>query len=813
MKKSDYKSANEYLKLILPMVDSFPSVRIAVEAGIKKCSDECGIEPVAVPSVALFLDGRCNRLLSEESLVALQQSIVGEGKLKVPWPYDAKLNQPFYYSFTFPSCSYALEGDTVAGLLHLHSNLPFPTKIKNIHIITNVGSVGFSKNALAQFIQPNETMSIFCIVSVPYGCMKNMDGKILERQTIKKQRRNTFGLTKIGGGVYGADTDNKQSGGLCLSCVEAEFEFNLPHNNKTCLAVSIQNHHRGSFPIPSESESDGTNQKRISLEEDNFVYSAWSRPDVFPMHSGPRCLRILEVQSQLEIIDMTSPLVNSKAMEGTVNRFLLKLRSGSTEKCKDLKMKVKCSSWIHSGNVSDEKVSNVADSHSIDSALLPLLVKSTSSKISSDKSRFVLPGWEMANIRSSENGSSEDDWVPIADNLNCASEMFCSFNLFKQISPSEDIESVHDHIKTKYTVDISYKQIRLDQRREHTHYESVIQTYQGTITWCLPFSTDFRVLSKSVSSPSGSKHPTNNVSTQSSPMENRIAASGKFVAVTCSLQSQEAANNLAAQVQSIDFEVSNGTTFFILSNLAIDAQFISHLPNSNLKAGPQNSDCSISLVRKENTESSVLYEANGNEFCSKLTHGSKLKIAYTVRPKLSPVAKSHHGQLAPTPLGLLKISFKPLPLNVDNGPELQFEDKFPSNHGPLPIEKLPPFRQRGPVVYVEGTPFEASFSTIPSIPRVASPFEVKYNLVNTTNLQQRIKVCMNESKRRSNDMLVSGIVNGELTLGPREAKVIRYSILVSKIGKAVLPALNISSVRYNSWIIRSSQEDCIYILP
>ncbi len=136
-----------------------------------------------------------------------------------------------------------------------------------------------------------------------------------------------------------------------------------------------------------------------------------------------------------------------------------------------------------------------------------------------------------------------------------------------------------------------------------------------------------------------------------------------------------------------------------------------------------------------------------------------------------------------------------------------------NNHGPLPLEGLPPLKRTGPIVYVEATPFEASFSTIPSIPKVAAPFEVRYSLTNKTELQQRIKVSMVETEGTSNGMLVSGVINGEIVLGPMESKVLRYSLLVTKVGKTILPTLNVSCLRYNSWIIRGGEKDSVYVLP
>ena len=133
--------------------------------------------------------------------------------------------------------------------------------------------------------------------------------------------------------------------------------------------------------------------------------------------------------------------------------------------------------------------------------------------------------------------------------------MFCSFELYKPLPLSGRHEEFQ--CKTKFTVDISYNQVRLDQSNVEQNREPVIQTYRGTIAWCSPFDAEFRVLSrKQGSTPSGSRHPANTVGSHVSAADNIAVLSGNFVAVTCSLQSPEAANNLAAEVGHIEFEVS-----------------------------------------------------------------------------------------------------------------------------------------------------------------------------------------------------------------------------------------------------------------
>jgi hypothetical protein len=222
------------------------------------------------------------------------------------------------------------------------------------------------------------------------------------------------------------------------------------------------------------------------------------------------------------------------------------------------------------------------------------------------------------------------------------------------------------------------------------------------------------------------------------------------------------------------------------------------------------------VQRKNAIFSDLLYTSKSDDFCSQLRNGSRLKIGYTICPEVNAVEinDSEYAQATFASLGAVTIAWTPMALPVPEYiAELAQNNEFARKHGPLPIKALPQYSRTGPTFYVEATPFYASFETVPSMPKVAVPFEVRYTVTNTTKLQQRIRVCMTESVGSTNDMLVSGIINGDLLLGPSESKCLRYSLLVTKVGKTILPALNVSSLRYNTWIIRSGNQDCVYVLP
>jgi hypothetical protein len=203
------------------------------------------------------------------------------------------------------------------------------------------------------------------------------------------------------------------------------------------------------------------------------------------------------------------------------------------------------------------------------------------------------------------------------------------------------------------------------------------------------------------------------------------------------------------------------------------------------------------------------------DFSNELAHGSRFKVSCVIRPEYNGTDFSE-AQVFTTihsSLGSLAIDFTPLPLPLPR--EIAFLHRvanYPENHGPLPIQDLQPLERMSQTFCIEASPFSASFETIPSIPTVASPFEVLYTITNKTNNHQRVRISMIESEDTVSGMLVSGMINGHLVLGPREAKHVSYSILISNVGEAVLPALNVFSLRYNAYIIKNCSRS-IFVMP
>jgi hypothetical protein len=215
----------------------------------------------------------------------------------------------------------------------------------------------------------------------------------------------------------------------------------------------------------------------------------------------------------------------------------------------------------------------------------------------------------------------------------------------------------------------------------------------------------------------------------------------------------------------------------------------------------------------DKSDNNILYLQKDSDIQKCLTNGSNLQIGYVVKPSMI-LRDDNSPRVASLPLGGLEVKFLPIGVYNESYPVLQsMMDVFSSYYGPLPIRNLPPYRRSGPICYIEETPFEVSVETIPVMPKVGVPFETCYNILNKTMFQQKLSVSMIENEGSVSGILVAGYINADIVLGPNENRVLRYSLLATKIGKISPPILNVSSVRNNTWIIRESNQAGIYIMP
>lgn len=161
----------------------------------------------------------------------------------------------------------------------------------------------------------------------------------------------------------------------------------------------------------------------------------------------------------------------------------------------------------------------------------------------------------------------------------------------------------------------------------------------------------------------------------------------------------------------------------------------------------------------------------------------------------------------------------PLPENISHlGPEIERV----GSHGPLRLSDPSTLKFRGPPCYIENAPFETVLESLPPSPRVATPFEMSYRIANKTGMQQKLTVLMrdhaSDDRERSSvseGVLVSGLINGDIILGPFETQTLCYTALATKAGKTTMPALSISSDRYKTWLVKDQMEGSreIFVMP
>ena len=241
------------------------------------------------------------------------------------------------------------------------------------------------------------------------------------------------------------------------------------------------------------------------------------------------------------------------------------------------------------------------------------------------------------------------------------------------------------------------------------------------------------------------------------------------------------------------------------------------------------SPCTVTLITSRADEegldrNGVIFSSNPKSASNILKPGSKFGLSYIVRTTAKKIPRNLFSNdeekppLLQTTLGVLQINWKPTALSLPEGivVEQEMKEKFHLNeigfvHGPLPSQTLSILQLRGPQCDVECTPFHAELSSFPPSPKVGIPFELEYCITNKTQLNQKLSVSMSEtsaangSQEPSNGILVSGLITGDVQLGPMESKTLCYTGLAMRAGKTPMPALTVISSRYQSWVINDAK--------
>lgn len=170
-------------------------------------------------------------------------------------------------------------------------------------------------------------------------------------------------------------------------------------------------------------------------------------------------------------------------------------------------------------------------------------------------------------------------------------------------------------------------------------------------------------------------------------------------------------------------------------------------------------------------------------------------------------------------LGVVSVDWIPSTLKLPEEITLAGLEDSVAAHGPLQLTSPSTCRFMGPPCYIENAPFEATVEGLPASLRVAEPFDVVYHIKNKTSFDQKLLVQLDDSEPAGNDssqgFLISGVVNGAISLGPFETHTLSYTALATRTGQITMPRVGVSSDRYKTWLIQeaSISRRSIFILP
>lgn len=237
-------------------------------------------------------------------------------------------------------------------------------------------------------------------------------------------------------------------------------------------------------------------------------------------------------------------------------------------------------------------------------------------------------------------------------------------------------------------------------------------------------------------------------------------------------------------------------------------------------AAPDSSVVVSLMSKRDDSETGFLYKSTTDDPCRILSTKSRFGVAFTVTGRLGD--EYRRGGISSF-LGNLLVDWRPsvLALPAECEALSTFDDL--TAHGPLALDSPSTIRFRGPPCYIERAPFEVEAESITSSLKTAMPFDIKYTITNTTTLHQSLNIRLGGSSdlfegsvAKFGGLLLSGFTQGQITLGPLERQVVGFTVISCRPGEVVLPALQISSSRYQRWVINDgdgASRKRVYVMP
>jgi len=514
----------------------------------------------------------------------------------------------------------------------------------------------------------------------------------------------------------------------------------------------------------------------------------------------------------MTVTNVTEAVTNGTALEGTVNRVVLKLKAGTNESCTDLVIRVKSSSILTTPNGKEKPISlpdGETSSEEVEDMMnprvrAPVLVKpDSSSKTFMTDFGYILPsGWALAY----GGHGGDDDFSMSAPTVKAGEETYVSFDVYRPtcepIEPNtkgnqailDEMTKLNDcKCETKIDVSIQYNQKLLDGNDKPDN--SVSLDHSVDIVWKSPMAVAFSSNTKAAY-PSGYQHPSNivpfnfasdNAAAKPEPSKETILIDGGRVFTKGTLDPIASADGLNIEIDKIQFSAAESEV----------------------------TDCKFELLSGVD-DNGTIFQGQANHPSRTLCTGSQMSFAWMTQVSLG---ENNRDEPLTAPIGTVSIHWQPSPIELSEGAPFMKTDDFSWRHGPLQLETPAVCRFSGPLCRIESAPFEVVPENLPNSIKVASPIEVTYQIRNKTPIDQELDMVLQNGasggeEAAKDGFLVGGLVNRKTSLGPFESHSFSYTTVPTKVGKVHLPSISITSLRYKTWIIRESLERrSIFVLP
>lgn len=597
---------------------------------------------------SMILDSYFNAEMSSQDLrTALSHFAAVTGGDTLQWRHEARDEQdeslPVSFSVNFPGKTHATLGDAVVAAVTIKSNLDYAIHLTSAKLKTLAGEIEIPTNDLLAaknasegtdgiIVQAKASILVSTRIELPKdvsmiafdesGNGGELQGTAGKGAFAKNAKPRSAGVTAAGGARLVSEeklkVGNANSQGWNLQC--------LGGKPLLCDGLKLR-----FYPVQAERTTGGSEQltiielivdkkksrtaaniRRTPFEEENYVSSAWSRPQHVPFKLGPRSIRVLGPEPGLVISNVSSDATKGHALDGTVNRVLLKLEADTGESCENIEISATCFSVLITPTgttkrlVSEEELMSPETENSLSMAdgrwRTPVFVEETASLSDVQTvNGFDLPiGWKASNtgqqkttmINSLQRGQTThyvmDFYRPSAIQIGDPSQ---------QEDPSKDRLGELSICKTDFYLTIKYKQIRHRETKaplkrgrrrpprrkpvmpskatsgnenippsegttsppddiEGEDYEDVSLEYSGSVCWINPLVAMFQLgHSDCTSSGVDSQDNKSNeleLSDQAMPF---VAVSGCRLPLRCTLSSSIA--SLPTEILQVYFEVSD----------------------------------------------------------------------------------------------------------------------------------------------------------------------------------------------------------------------------------------------------------------